>query len=93
MMVLHAVGGGAIFTLNNTILSFDGTTNFINNLANHVQSTHQIIQYLASAEPIISSTSQQLVVVVQLQLTIILYLASMEPPALSITQHLWVELS
>ena len=29
------VGGGAILTLNHTVLSFSGTTNFINNLAIH----------------------------------------------------------
>jgi len=31
-----AFGGGAIVTLNHTVLSFSGTTNFINNSADQV---------------------------------------------------------
>ena len=31
----HAHGGGAIYVTNNTVLSFHGTNNFINNSANH----------------------------------------------------------
>ena len=77
--------GGAIITLANTLVSFNGMTNFIREKSQMVaQSSYQTIMFLVSMELATSLITQQVLVVVH---HTVMYLPSMKP-ATSTTQQI-----
>ena len=93
-------GGGAIYTLDNTVLSFRGHNNFISNSASYGSGSGggaicalKNAVYLDSMEPIILPVTQhitQVMVAVQSMLQITLHLASVELTSSSTIQQAMV---
>ena len=82
---------GAICTLQNTVLSFNGTNNFINNSAHKgvggaICSSHNsVLSFNGTTH--LSATQQFILRVEQFMHWIMLHVTSMEPPTLSRTQQ------
>ena len=82
--------GGGIYTLNNAVLTFNGTSNFTNNSAGISSGgaiyTPQTMLYLVSMESTTSSTIQQMFWVVQSTHHKMLYLTSAKSQIISTAQ-------